>query len=438
MSDTPATAPVSDQATSPSDTGASSENATSGKARSETTLSAAAARRRPPARRSRGASVLLTLILLLLIAGIGGLAWFQLEQRKTMVALQTEVAALLQRNTAGPDQLTALQQEQEQMLTRVQQTETSQQQLQAAVQQAIQQEQQSTAQAVRQSQQATEEALQASEQALQQANTFIAAQGERLDGLTRELVATNLRIRDSGAGASQAWMLSEAESLLRLARQRLLAARDVSSAIALFSAADDLLKQLNDPSVFAVREMLAQELATLQALPEVGVQDLYMQLGAQIERIGGFAVASESGGQDFTMPSVAENGVAETPGNWLDSVQDVLGRYFVVTQRDGTITPQLTDEQAYLTRRGIQLKIEQARLALLRGQAGVYQRALDEAINGIATRLQDEAGNKDSLVATLTTLRDTPITVDIPPLNATLSAIRQVTPAPADTPAEGD
>jgi uroporphyrin-3 C-methyltransferase len=258
---------------------------------------------------------------------------------------------------------------------------------------------------------------------LQQARTTLTAQNNQIDVLSRDLVATRLRITDSGAGASRAWMLAEAESLLRLARQRLLLARDVRSATGLLVSVDDLLSQLNDPAVFAVREALASDLAVLQGVREADIPGLYAQLGVQIERVLGLDIKADGRAQRFLLPEPGELG-ADT--GWLDRMKSRFERYFVITRSDTDPVPVLTPEQAWVIRQSQALRIEQARFALLKGQQDTWQVVLDDAIMGIETYLDGE--EKEDLLVTLATLRDTPILTNIPPASNGLNAIRQILP----------
>jgi uroporphyrin-3 C-methyltransferase len=258
---------------------------------------------------------------------------------------------------------------------------------------------------------------------LQLARTTLSAQTAQLDALNRELVATRMRITDSGAGGSQVWMLAEAESLMRFARQRLLLARDVRSAIGLLVAADDLLRQLNDPAAFTVREALATDLATLQGVREVDITGLYAQLGALAERVLALEIGTSPALPRFVMPEPAT--LAEDAG-WLDRMKNRLDQYFVISRTDVTPVPTVTAEQAWVIRQSQALKLEQARLALLRGEQETWQVVLDSAITGIRENLDGE--EMETLLASLATLRDTAILTNIPPASNGLNAVRQILP----------
>jgi len=271
------------------------------------------------------------------------------------------------------------------------------------------------------------------QQELASASDRLAAQNEQLLALERELAATNRRLGAStapGLGNPQL-LLAEAEAVLRLARERLLVARDTRSALRLFTAADALLRQTNDTSALGARELLAQELASLRALPEVDVQGLYLQLGALAARIEDFAVQSAAAAFRIEQPPAE----AAPATSWYAGLSDTLARYFVVTRAETAVQPLLSAEQQYLLRRGIQLRLEQARLALLRGQPEIWRSALGEALSEVSRWLaEDDSGSRARLQQELQQLRETPIDLVIPPLDATLRALQQLQQASGDTP----
>lgn len=266
------------------------------------------------------------------------------------------------------------------------------------------------------------------QQELASANARLAAQNEQILALERQLAATERRLGASaapGPGNSQL-LLAEVEALLRLARERLLVARDTRSAVRLFTAADALLRQANDSAALGIRDVLAQELASLRALPEVDVQGLYLQLGALAATVEGFAVQSAASTGFVLEPPTA----TASADNWYSGLGMALARYFVVTRPETAVQPLLSAEQQYLLRRSIQLQLEQARLALLRGQQEVWRSALDEAV-AEATRwlAEDDSGGRARLLQELQQLRETPIVVVIPPLDGTLGALQALAQA---------
>lgn len=253
----------------------------------------------------------------------------------------------------------------------------------------------------------------------------LAAQTQQLEVARREISSLRLRIGEQSSGANQSWKLTEAESLLRLARQRLLSARDIRSAISLYLACDDLLQQINDPTVIAVRELLLTELDSLRAVAIPDQQAMYDRLGNLADQLDELSLISDSSSREFSFSAPDTTAAAESAG-WLSELGNSLSQYFVITRQDNPQLPQISAEQAYLTRQIIQLHLEEARVALLREQTRLYQTALNTAIGEVQLYLQ--GAGKEQVLASLAQLRDMPVLAVLPPTGATLNALRQIAP----------
>ena len=89
------------------------------------------------------------------------------------------------------------------------------------------------------------------------------------------------------------WLHAEAAYLLRLANQRLQLEGDVDGAAALLRTADARLVDADNPALTPVREAIANELAALDAVPQVDRTGLYLALNAQQERISSLRLSQE-------------------------------------------------------------------------------------------------------------------------------------------------
>lgn len=332
-------------------------------------------------------ALMLGLIFVVLLVATGGLAWLQFAQMNELTALRNDYTELQQLNAGSTNRFAVLQEGQDA--------------LGETLQQALQQE-------------------------LGAANTALAVQAGQLATLASELAGTRLRVNSMDAGGSP---LTEAGVLLRFAQQRLLLARDTVTAISLFQSADELLRAIDDPQIFTVREALARDLAQLQALPVVDVPGLFAQLSAQAAQVANFDVVAVASAQDFTVTPVSEEG--EDNSGWWSGILQSLSGYFVVTHSAGAVTPQLDADEQFMIRALIQLHIEQAKLALLRSESQLYQAALDDALAASRQWLRSDDGSFDEFVTALDTLRNTQVVTEIPAIDQTLTALRQLPGAAA-------
>jgi uroporphyrin-3 C-methyltransferase len=267
--------------------------------------------------------------------------------------------------------------------------------------------------------------------ARQEAAELVAVQAAEIERLNNELASMRLRINSSSAGASQAFLLAEAASMLRLARQHLVLARDIRTTQALYIAADDVLRRIEDPAIYAVREMLAGELASIRAVAEVDVSSMYLQLGAVAEQVSSLRVTNDleaqiAAGEQVPLSADETRGEGNWLGRFFSRIRNTFSNYFVVRRRDVPIQPLMTPGQESALMQTIRLQIEQGRTALLRGEQEIYTASLAQARDNIAAYLAGPGNTRDSILAALDNLRTRRIVTEVPPLNRALPTLEQL------------
>ena len=368
----------------------------------EKTASARSATAASPARRSssKAGGIFSLFLNIILLAAIGVLAYFMYEQDKAVKVLFEQQNSLSsQRNNTG---------------AQVSQLQSSLQSLESQLQNQLAETQQASASLTR-------DLIQQSMQ----------GQDADIERLQNELISTRLRINSNNPGASQQWLLAEAASLLRLAQQQMVVARNIRTAQALFIAADDVLKQIDDPAIFSVREVLAGELAAIRGVSEAPIQDIYLQLGAISEQLESLQVNNDLEQQVAEGERVAlfNNERIEEPGllsQFFSSLGSVVNRFLVVRRRDTPLGALMTPGQEAALLQTVRLQLEQGRIALLKGEQEIYSASLLQARNNIADYLSGEASLKTSILSSLDTLIQRRIVTEVPPLIRTRSALDQI------------
>jgi uroporphyrin-III C-methyltransferase len=368
----------------------------------EKTASARSATAASPARRSssKAGGIFSLFLNIILLAAIGVLAYFMYEQDKAVKVLFEQQNSLSsQRNNTG---------------AQVRQLQSSLQSLESQLQNQLAETQQASASLTR-------DLIQQSMQ----------GQDADIERLQNELISTRLRINSNNPGASQQWLLAEAASLLRLAQQQMVVARNIRTAQALFIAADDVLKQIDDPAIFSVREVLAGELAAIRGVSEAPIQDIYLQLGAISEQLESLQVNNDLEQQVAEGERVAlfNNERIEEPGllsQFFSSLGSVVNRFLVVRRRDTPLDALMTPGQEAALLQTVRLQLEQGRIALLKGEQEIYSASLLQARNNIADYLSGEASLKTSILSSLDTLIQRRIVTEVPPLIRTRSALDQI------------
>ncbi len=279
-------------------------------------------------------------------------------------------------------------------------------------------------------QQAQRDALAQQQRELQSAGGRLS---QRLEGLPRaddwqaakQLIAEMQRSQQAlaerlevlqGDGREE-WKLAEAQYLLRLAALRLQAVQDVPAARELLETVDGILKSMPDSGLYGVREQLAGYQAELEGLPELDRAGVFLRLGAlrdQVNRLVALPVPEFDPTEVTPEEEYADR--LQRRDRW-DRVLMRLERYVRVDfQRGKVITPLLDEAEMQRVRRTLQLTLEQAQWAALRGEETVYQASLTRAEQILGQYFELENPKVQAMQSQLQGLHERAVSLSVPDL----------------------
>jgi uroporphyrin-III C-methyltransferase len=279
--------------------------------------------------------------------------------------------------------------------------------------------------------------LQALENKLASQRELIATQQRQIDHNARELLEAGNRTRTD-------WLLAEAEYLLRIANQRLMIEKDIRGALAALQAADEVLRESDDIGVYPVREQLAKEILKLKELTTVDRTGLYLTLEAAIDSI--HQLTDNALASDRMMSTLDQSGsdsgsTSDASTNWWteawNEVKSTLSRVVVVRRLDEPVKPLLSPEQSAYARLNLQLMLEEAELAVLRGHQELYTRSLTKASNAIETWYDSTNPKIIALSETLKDLADENIDPELPDISQSLQLLKSRLAGRLSTEGEG-
>jgi uroporphyrin-3 C-methyltransferase len=269
-------------------------------------------------------------------------------------------------------------------------------------------------------------------------------QAQRLQSLTdavaaqRELIATQQRqidhnattLLEAGNRTRTDWLLAEAEYLLRVANQRLLIEKDIKGAASALQAADDVLAESDDIGVYPVRQQLAREMLALKSIVAVDRTGLYLQLEAVIDSIHqltdqalihenapGFTLSADASDVDASEPNMAVRA-------W-QSFTRTLKQVVVVRRLDEQVKPLLSPDQSAYARLNLQLMLEEAELAVLRGNQELYQKSLEKARTTVQEWYHADNARVGALADTLGELASRNVDPELPDISRSLGLLKQ-------------
>ncbi len=265
--------------------------------------------------------------------------------------------------------------------------------------------------------------LQALEDKLPEQRDLIATQQRQIDHNARELLEAGNRTRTD-------WLLAEAEYLLRVANQRLTIEKDIGGALAALESADEVLAESDDIGVYPVRQQLAREILALKGIADVDRTGLYLKLEAAIDsihqltddalindRAPGFVAANDdTAGNTDSEPGLMAEG-------W-NKVKHTLSQVVVVRRLDEPVKPLLSPEQSAYARLNLQLMLEEAEMAVLRGHQELYSRALTKASNAITDWYDSSNTRIIALSRTLDELSEKNVDPELPDISRSLQLLK--------------
>lgn len=235
-------------------------------------------------------------------------------------------------------------------------------------------------------------------------------------------------LKDQLAGGRGRFQLAAVEQLLLLANDRLQLARDVPAAIVAIDEADARLVALKEPRLFAVRQALAQEKAALQAVPLPDYAGAALTLSSLIQRAPRLPLLARVPAHFEARP---ERAVVADEARWYQraavSVREALSSIFTV-RRDAGPSPRLLGaEQEALVVQVLALKLEGARVALLRGDTTSFRDLCESAADWLDTYFQREDPGVAAARAELERLQPLELAPPLPDISRSLALLRAFT-----------
>ncbi|MGO1500281.1 MAG: uroporphyrinogen-III C-methyltransferase [Marinobacter sp.] len=267
--------------------------------------------------------------------------------------------------------------------------------------------------------------LQSVEDKLTSQRELVATQQRQIDHNARELLEAGNRTRTD-------WLLAEAEYLLRIANQRLLIEKDIKGALSALEATDDVLNESDDIGVYAIRQQLAQEVLALKGIAGVDRTGLYLTLEAAIDSVHQLTDQALIGEQapGFMSDSQSEDAPSEggEPGMLAEGWQkfkSTLMQVVVVRRLDESVKPLLSPDQSAYARLNLQLMLEEAEMAVLRGNQPVYERALAKALAAVDEWYDGSNSRVSALSNTLDELTENNVAPDLPDISKSLGLLKE-------------
>ncbi len=291
----------------------------------------------------------------------------------------------------------------------------------------------------------------------QRAVEQVQKQGLEIQNLRESLQLTSRQLQDldqamqmvSDSG-SDLLLINDIDHLITIAEQQLALGGNVANAIISLEAAQAQLARANRPALAALQQSINGDIDRLRAVATVNLPVLLQRvdkLASLIETapllVPDLVVEDASASSDNKAENaddVAPTEQGQAAADWrtkidqvLDQLQDAgsavaqdLRRLFEVRRIDDTAALLMSPDQAQRFRETLKQRAVMAQMALMMRQTKVWQSELGQLANAIEQRYDMHSPKARAALNLARELYDTPITISIPDVDNSISAIAAV------------
>lgn len=224
------------------------------------------------------------------------------------------------------------------------------------------------------------------------------------------------RLLVSGPDLRQRWLTERVSDAVSVAEQALALNQNVGAARQALAAADHLLAEQSLAALLPLRRALQQDINTLNNLQAPDTAGIYLRLQALDRHLASLDLPRQVGQQGHVVNAA---GLVTKPTSAWDAGLAKFRELIVIRHYDKPLQPLLDDARRQLVHDQLSLTLNQAELALLRGQGVLFRAALES----LSLRMQSDFAalphaTLAPLINELAALQALQIDVAVPNLNA--------------------
>lgn len=255
------------------------------------------------------------------------------------------------------------------------------------------------------------------------------AQAKVVTALTQQVTQANQTLTQQQATLAKIsardvaqWRINEIAYLVRLAQIQLTTNHSVTQALILLKQAQQLVVELQDPTLSDFQAHLAQNITALTSLPIINMSDLFAQFSALRDQIPTLSILVAP---PATMPAFPKGETEHK--KWFqrawDNVRASFSALVVVTHQEELMPAILTPEQRTYLQQNLELQLMQAQWALLNYEPQVYQQSLTKVEEWVKKFYVQNSVPAQTFLKQVDALRAVNIAPALPDLNATLATL---------------
>ena len=227
---------------------------------------------------------------------------------------------------------------------------------------------------------------------------------------------------------STTWIVAEAEYLLNIANHRLSIERDINTAIAALVAADARLKQVGDPALLPVRRTITAEINSLRSLDMPDISGMAFELASLASSAEQLPLIVKQRREQFDNAFSSTDEVTQQSGTVsgvMKAVWTDLKGLVVIRKNEMPVEALLAPDQRHFLFQNLILKLETARLSLLRGEQENVKASLAVAKTWLHAYFDRESAAYKNFETTMSRISATNLNPALPDITKSHKALRR-------------
>ena len=225
---------------------------------------------------------------------------------------------------------------------------------------------------------------------------------------------------------SRGWMVREADYLLQIANHRLQLEHDLDTAVEALRLADSRLGAIGEPALLNVRAAIAAEITALQMYPAPDRVAMSLALEELANKVETLPLKGKLHPEEMLSERKSEGSLADSWENLPTAVWEAMKQLVVVRVNDKPLEPLMQPEKVSFLYQNLQLKLEQARLALLQYDTELFRGNVQASQLWIRSYFNDQMPEVQNAVTTLQTMATAELAPPLPDISGSLRMLRNV------------
>ena len=211
---------------------------------------------------------------------------------------------------------------------------------------------------------------------------------------------------------------------MQIANAQLQLASNPELAMIALTHADERIAQLADPRLTTVRQALSDELRALEVMDKPDMAGITLTLGSLASVVDSLPLMESAVETDAGAPDEIDPELSGIDRAWASAKNAVAG-IVRVREANEVERPLVAPEARFFLRANLELQLQAARLALLRGEETIFRQSLDDADSWLAEYYDNESMAVQSARETIAEIRGSVLLVAMPDISESLRRLRQ-------------